>query len=74
MSIGYFEFVPSSLILADNLQFSDPCFTDMLDVDYLVDSPIASAMWSHIGIVWCNTDMFHLKLLIILSLSIAGKK
>ena len=39
MSIGYFEFVPSSLILADNLQFSDLCFTDMLDIDYLVDSP-----------------------------------
>ena len=40
MSIGYFEFVPSLLILADNLQFSDPCFIDMLDIDYLVDSPI----------------------------------
>ena len=39
MSIGYFEFVPSSLILADNLQFSDHRFTDMLDIDYLVDSP-----------------------------------
>ena len=73
MSIGYFEFVPSSLILADNnLQFSDPRFTDMLDIDYLVDSPIESAIWPHIGTVWCNTDMFHLKLLIILSLSIAG--
>ena len=44
MSIGYFEFVPSSLILADNLQFSDPRFTDMLDIDYLVDSPIESAI------------------------------
>ena len=44
MSIGYFEFVPSSLILADNLQFSDPRFTDMLDFDYLVDSPIKSAI------------------------------
>ena len=43
MSIGYFEFVPS-LIIADNLQFSDPCFTDMLDIDYLVDSPIESAI------------------------------
>ena len=39
MSIGYFEFMPSSLILADNLQFNDLCFTDMLDIDYLVDSP-----------------------------------
>ena len=48
MSIGYFEFVPSSLILADNLQFSDLCFTDMLDIDYLVDSPIESAVWSYI--------------------------
>ena len=44
MSIGYFEFVTSSLILADNLQFSDLCFTDMLDIDYLVDSPIESAV------------------------------
>ena len=44
MSIGYFEFIPSSLILADNLQFSDPDFTDMLDIDYLVDSPIESAI------------------------------
>ena len=44
MSIGYFKFVPSSLILADNLQFNDPCFTDMLDIDYLVDSPIESAI------------------------------
>ena len=44
MSISYFEFVPSSLILADNLQFSDPRFTDILDIDYLVDSPIESAV------------------------------
>ena len=44
MSIGYFEFVPSSLILADNLQFSDPCSIDMLNIDYLVDSPIESAI------------------------------
>ena len=44
MSIGYFESVPSSLILADNLQFSDPRFTDILDIDYLVDSPIESAI------------------------------
>ena len=44
MSIGYFEFVPSLLILADNLQFNDPRFTDMLDIDYLVDSPIESAV------------------------------
>ena len=44
MSISYFEFVPSSVILADNLQFNDPCFTDMLDIDYLVDSPIESAI------------------------------
>ena len=44
MSIGYFEFVPSSLILADNLQFSDPCFTDMLDINYLVDSLVESAI------------------------------
>ena len=34
MSIGYFKFVLSLLILADNLQFDDPCFTDMLDIDY----------------------------------------
>ena len=72
MSIGYFEFVTSSLILADNLQFSDLCFTDMLDIDYLVDSPIESDIWPHIGTVWCNIDTFYLKLLIILSLSIAG--
>ena len=44
MSIGYFEFIPSSLILADNLQFSDLCFTNMLDIDYLVDSLIKSAI------------------------------
>ena len=44
MSIGYFEFIPSSLILVDNLQFSDPRFIDMLDIDYLVDSPIESAI------------------------------
>ena len=44
MSIGYFEFVPSSLILANNLQFSDPRFTDMLDIDYLVDNLIESAI------------------------------
>ena len=44
MSIGYFESVPSSLILADNLQFSDPCFTHMLDIDYLVYGPIESAI------------------------------
>ena len=44
MSIGYFEFVPSSLILSNNLQFSDPRFTDMSDIDYLVDSPIESAV------------------------------
>ena len=44
MSIGYFEFVPSSLILADNLQFSDPRFTDTLDINYLVDRPIESAV------------------------------
>ena len=44
MGIGYFEFVPSSLILANNLQFSDPRFTDMLDIDYLVDSPIESVV------------------------------
>ena len=72
MSIGYFEFVPSSLILANNLQFSDPCSTDTLDIDYLVDSPIESPIWLRIRTVWCNTDMFHLKLLIILSLSITG--
>ena len=48
MSIGYFEFVPSSLILADNLQFIDPCFTDMLDIDYLVDSLIESVVQLHI--------------------------
>ena len=70
MSIGYFEFVPSSLILADNLQFSDPWFTDMLDINYLVDSPIESAIWPHIRTVWCNTDMFRLKLLIRFSLLI----
>ena len=44
MSIGYFEFVPPSLILANNLQSSDPCFIDMLDINYLVDSPIESAI------------------------------
>ena len=44
MSIGYFKFMPSLLILADNLQFNDPCFTDMMDIDYLVDSPIESAI------------------------------
>ena len=44
MSIGYFEFVPSSLILADNLQLSDPRFTDVLDINYLVDRPIESAV------------------------------
>ena len=44
MGIGYFEFVPSSLIIADNLQFSFPCFTNMLDIDYLVDSPIELAV------------------------------
>ena len=44
MSIIYFEFIPSSLILADNLQFSDPCFTDMLDINYLVDSLVESAI------------------------------
>ena len=44
MNIGYFEFVPSSLIFADNLQFSDPCFTNMLDIDYLVDNPIESVV------------------------------
>ena len=44
MSIGYFEFIPSSLILVDNLQFSDPRFIDMLDIDYLVDSPIESSV------------------------------
>ena len=44
MSIDYFELVPLSLILADNLQFSYPRFTDMLDIDYLVDSPIESAV------------------------------
>ena len=44
MGIVYFEFIPSSLILADNLQFSDPRFIDMLDIDYLVDSPIESAI------------------------------
>ena len=48
MSIGYFEFVPSSLILADNLQFSDPRFTDMLDINYLVDSPIESTVQLYI--------------------------
>ena len=70
MSIGYFEFIPSLLILADNLQFSDSCFTDILDIDYLVDSPIESAIQPHIRTVWCNISMFHLKLLIIFSLSI----
>ena len=40
----FFEFIPSSLILADNLQFSNPYSTDMLDIDYLVDSPIESAI------------------------------
>ena len=39
-----------------------------LDIDYLVDSPIESVIWPHIVTVWCNIDMFHLKLLIILSL------
>ena len=48
MSIGYFEFVPSSLILADNLQFSDPWSTDMLDIDYLADSPL-HRLSSHIS-------------------------
>jgi len=48
MSIGYFEFVPSSLILVDNLQFSDPCFIDMLDIDYLVNSPL-NRLSSHIS-------------------------
>ena len=48
MSIGYFEFVSLSFILVKNLQFSDPYFTDMLDIDYLVDSPIESAVWSYI--------------------------
>ena len=48
MNIGYFEFIPSSLILVDNLQFSDPSFTDTLDIDYLVDSPIESTIWPHI--------------------------
>ena len=68
MSIGYFEFVPSTLILADNLQFSHLCFTDMLDIDYLVDSP-SNRLFSHIfGTVWSNTDMFRLKLLIRFSL------
>jgi len=45
---------------------------DTLDIDYLVDSLIESAIWPHIRTVWCITDMFHLKLLIILSLLIAG--
>ena len=45
---------------------------DTLDIDYLVDSLIESAIWPHIGTVWCNTDIFCLKLLIILSLSIVG--
>ena len=55
MSIGYFEFVPSSSILADNLQFSDLCFTDMLDIDYLVDSPIESAILA---------DSYHYRLIL----------
>ena len=64
MGIGYFKFVLSSLILANNLYFSNPRFTDMLDIDYLVDSP-SNRLFSYIfGTVWSNTDMFRLKLLI----------
>jgi len=73
MSIGYFEFVSSSLILADNLQFSDHCLTDMLDIDYLVDSP-SNRLFSRIfGTVWSNTDMFRLKLLRKLSLLVNSR-
>ena len=44
MGIGYFESVPSSLIIAGNLQFNYPYFTDKLNIDYLVDSPIESVV------------------------------
>ena len=72
MSIVYFDSYHYRLILANNPWFKGLHSMNMLDIDYLVDSPIESAIWPHIGTVWCNTDMFHLKLLIILSLSITG--
>jgi hypothetical protein len=34
--------------------------------------PYQLAIWTYIGTIWCNAGMFHLKLLIIFSLSIAG--
>ena len=68
MSIGYFDSYHYHFILADNSWFKDLRFVDTLDIDYLVDSSIESAIWPHIRTVWCNTDMFHLKLLIRFSL------
>ena len=65
----YFDSCPYHLILADNPRFKDLHFMDTLDIDYLVDSLIELAIWPHIGTVWCNAGMFHLKLLIIFSLS-----
>ena len=44
MSIGYFDLYHYHLILADNLWFKDLYFMDTLDIDYLVDSLIESAI------------------------------
>ena len=44
MSIGYFDSYHYHLILADNPWFKDLRFMDTLDIDYLVDSLIESAI------------------------------
>ena len=59
--------------MVDCFYFNILLFMDMLDIDSLVDSLIHRLLSHIFGTVWCNTDMFHLKLLIILSLSIAGQ-
>ena len=49
MSIGYFDSYHYHLILADNTWFKDLHFMDTLDIDYLVDNLIESAMQPYIS-------------------------
>ena len=68
MNIGHYH---STMV--DCFYFNIFLFMDMLDIDSLVDSLI-HRLSSHIfRTIWCNTDMFYLKLLIRFSLLINCK-
>ena len=70
MIISYLYSYHYYLILADNPWFKDLYFMDTPDIDYLSIALLNRLSSRTFGTIWCNTDMFHIKLLIRFSLLI----